>query len=362
MNNLRLVLLAALLCSASISRAQPALTKLSTGTRLELDGLSPSDRTELGRELSGEQPERDGNDLLCTRWGCVGGAVKIGGGDWRSSPDGLEALESNVGLFAGLEAAGPVPVLADYGVGAQAYASYGTYHLDGRVNDFGFNSAGAQRQEFYSVGLFRRPDLSGPWSSRWGLGLVHDFSFNQNASEFILNYGMEQWRAKASYELTEAHEVGLWGAMHSGAATGRAFEGVTLYFRPVDQLNLFYKYNLPRGGSVNAYAGPGVGSHFPMITLGGHPYNGLLWTLGGGFDLPVTDYIGVFAGLSYGIPRVEGPGSISAHETTIYSGQAGVRFFWGGNGKVRDDTGRRWMPYLPAPDNGSFAAQSSFSL
>jgi hypothetical protein len=369
MKNLRPPLLASLLlCAlASHGRAATFYQKLSTGTRLELDGLSSDDRARLGRELSGEEPKSSGNDLLCSRWGCVGGTVALGGASWHASPDG--SFGSNSGLFAGFEAAAPVPGLQDHGVGAQLSASYGVYDLTGRTPVFPFateNLSAVQRQELYSLGLFRRPDPSGAaWHSRVGLGLAYDFSFNQNASEWATYYQLRQWRYKASYLLDGTHEIGLWGAMHSGAATRvdlvSGNVALSVLYRPVDQLNLFYKHNLAGGGSLSVYAGPGVGSHTP-IAANGTAYAGTQWTLGAGAALPVSDHWGVFADLAYATPHLEGARGIAASCVYVSLAQAGLRFFWGGNARVRDDSGRRWMPYVPAPNNGSFVAQSSQSF
>ena len=43
-----------------------------------------------------------------------------------------------------------------------------------------------------------------------------------------------------------------------------------------------------------------------------------------------------------------------------YTVSAGLRFYWGANARVHADTGKRWMPYLSAPDNSSFIIQPNF--
>jgi hypothetical protein len=271
-----------------------------------------------------------------------------------------------------VSAAAPLARFARYGVGVQLSARYGIYKFD-RAEGTSFSPRNTpEQQQLYSVGIFRRPDPFGPPRMRWGAGLAYDVSINRNASEFLNDYTLRQWRAKASYMLAPAHEIGLWGAVHSGSPA-TDWSPMTLVgpspfpfrYRPIDQVNLFYKYRLPSGGSLEAYAGPGVGGHldvppppplgfpFPTPAPG---YHGLLWTAGAKAEVPFSDSWSLFARGAYGLPS---GGAESTYEMHVSSMEFGFRYFWGANARERDDSGKRWMPYLEEPDNGSFAAQTN---
>ncbi|MCX5797682.1 MAG: hypothetical protein NTY77_19505 [Elusimicrobia bacterium] len=350
--------------AARPSRAGSALDKLSPAARAEIERLSPAERAELSGVQPGSAataPSRtgsDGNDWLCTRWGCVGGTVLAAAGSWHSSPDG--SYPENLGWSAGVDAAAPIPALEQYGLGAQFAWSYGQFDLNGRAS--ASPDYTVQQQQFYSLGLFRRPDPSGSWWLRWGLGAAHDFSANRSAGTRADIFTLRQWRLKASYDITRAHGVGMWGVLHQGDADVPRSATVVDIYRSVDQLNFFYRYHLPEGGSLSAYLGPGIGGTITngrtgVIQLGGHPFK---YTFGADARVPITDHLALFGDLAFAKPNIAPGKSGNASVLSTYSLQAGLRFYWGGNARVRDDTGRHWMPYLPDANNGNFIAQSNF--
>jgi len=302
-------------------------------------------------------PAVDGNDILCTQWGCVGGSLTASYSSWRSIPDG--DYQNNFGPAFGLDVAAPIPVLSQYGLGVQAAASYGTYDLAGRDSTPPSNP---QRQQFVSLGLFRRPDPSGAWWSRWGAGAAYDVSFNHNAGTQANSYVISQVRGQASYDIAGGHEAGLWFADYSGTASSGFNEylpKVANRYRAVDQLNFFYKYNMSHGGYLRAYVGPGIGGQSASLANNGA---GRVFTetLGADAEAPLCDYASLYGGFSYGRPRL----TISPYEhfASIFEENtvtAGLRFYWGGNARARADGGRRWMPYLDAPNNANFVAQSN---
>jgi hypothetical protein len=353
----------------SAVHADPSSVNVSSTTRQELDGLSAEDRANLGRELIGGQAAPKGSDFLCYRGGCAGGSLSFGESDWRSSPEGT--YQDAQGWFAGAQAAAPLARFARYGIGVQVSARYGVYKIAREERSISFTpGTSPELQQLYSVGLFRRPDPFGPPRMRWGAGLAYDISVNNAASEFLNNYVLRQWRAKISYLLTPAHELGLWGAVHSGSPTTDwtqvAFPPTSPFpirYRSIDQVNLFYKYRLSGGGSLEAYAGPGLRDHLDVPTNPVFPfptpvpgYHGLLWTAGGRAEFPVNDRWGFFARGSYGYPSGWAAATYAMHVSSM---EFGARYFWGANAKERNDSGKRWMPYLEEPDNGNFAAQTN---
>jgi hypothetical protein len=372
--------------TATFAQNSAPLAQLSPATRAELLKLSPSERAALARQLLGNRTKAvvpataappiappppvvakaaaapplktDGNDFLCTNSGCVGGTLMIGAGAFGAEPQGT--YPDNFGAFGGGNAAAPIPVLEAFGFGAQLAATAGVYNFGGKVSP-GATLNEMSSQSFLSAGLFRRPDPYGPLLSRFGVGFVYDVSFNNNMNTFGQNYTLEQWRLKASYDITPTHEVGVWAAIHANSVTcATCAFGTPNTIRSLDQLNFFYKYNLADGGFVDFYAGPGI-DHFSIAPNGfavAANYQGLKWTIGADASVPISDYFAVFADVAYGAPNANpaigfSPAGGFAGAEQAWMAMAGLRFYWGGNARVHEDTGRHWMPYLADPNNGS---------
>ncbi len=352
--------------AAACASAQSVLDKLSPQTRAEIEKLSPSERAQLA---SGTADSDD--DFLCTRWGCVGGVLSAGVDDFQNVSQG--DYPSETGLTAGFSAAAPVPGLQDYGVGVQTSVSYGQYAWNGRDSLAPYDSFG--RQELYSVGLFRRPNPFGATPlERWGIGGAFDTSANRSMGSRADTYTLSQYRFKTSYDFSASHEIGLWGALRDntasvlGTAPNYSNKQTVNSYRGVDQLNFFYKYSLSEGGSLTAYAGPGVGGSIINPHLPGNYYSNLIGLHGhvyratGGLSavIPFSDRLALFSDASYGMPDAAPLRSPQASATAGFSLSTGLRWYWGRNARAHDDTGKRWMPYLSAPNNGSFLTQSNF--
>ena len=304
----------------------------------------------------------DGNDLLCTRWGCAGGALRGEVSSWRANPEG--DYQNNDGAALALEAAAPLPFLADYGLGVQGSLSQGTYDLSGRDSKAPNNP---QTQQFVSFGLFRRPNPTGNRLERWGAGLVYDTMYNKNAGTQSNTFLIRQVRGKVSYDVSGGHEVGLWfAAYHGTALTGmnEYFASTPNAYRGVDQLNFFYKYDLAHGGDLSAYFGPGVGGQSiapdSSNLLKPDQSRVFTFTVGANATVPICDYAAFTGGFSYGRPNSMTNGIMTdSNIFEAFSVSVGLKAYFGGNARVREDAGRHWMPYVPAPDNGSFVTQSN---
>ena len=373
LNPTRFLLTLILAVSAASARAQNALEKLSPGARAEIERLSPTERDELAGVAQTPSANSDGNDFLCSRWGCIGGALRLGFDDWKSVPEG--DYPSKYGSSIGFESASPIPGLQSYGLGAQLAMSYGLYSLNGR--DFSQPKDSYTQQQFYSVGLFRRPDpFGGSWTKRWGAGVAYDAQGNRSAGSRADTFTLQQIRAKASFYLSASHEVGIWTAwrLNSVNVFNEQAIGVASLendtYASVDQLNFFYKYAFANGGSVSAYIGPGVGGSItqpsqvdtfvgaPNIPgAGPHVFR---MTTGAQAVAPFNDRFALYGGGSYGMPDISPMRSPQASVLNAWTVSTGIRFYWGANARVHDDSGRHWMPYLPAPDNGNFIQQSNY--
>jgi hypothetical protein len=305
--------------------------------------------------------DSSGGGLGCTQWGCVGGSATGSVSSWRSSSEG--DYQNNDGASLTLDAAAPIPFLAEYGLGVQGSLSDGVYDLGGRDSNKNTNPQG---QQFVSFGIFRRPDVDGAWWSRWGAGLVYDTSYNEDFGTQVNNIMIRQLRGKASYDIAGGHEAGVWFTDYSGTAHSSNNEytaGVENSYRAVDQLNFFYKYNMERGGSLSAYFGPGVGGQsIELDSASGKPNHSRVftYTFGANATVPFCDYASFTGGFSYARPNDMLNGALaSANLFDAFSLSMGMRVYFGGNARVREDSGRRWMPYVTAPDNASFITQSN---
>jgi hypothetical protein len=363
---IRFSIIAVLLISAARpGYAQSAFDKLSPSAREEILKLTPAELAEIAGRPRGAGTETDGNDFLCTRWGCVGGTLRLAADTWRSSADG--DWTQNNGFLAGLDAAAPVPFLEEYGVGAQIALSDAYYDFDGRASS---PDQSLQTQQFYSFGLFRRPKSSGPWQSRWGLGAAYDFEVNHAAGTRADAYTLRQWRMKTSFDVTAAQEIGAWFAAFQNTTYVPALQylgpNIIDSYRTADQLNFFYKYNFLRGSFLSVHVGPGVGGSIlpngPAIhnsvspnKLANHPY---MFTLGADAAAPLSDHFAIYGGWAYAQPSIASTPAPAAAAVEAFSLQSGVRFYWGGNARAREDAGKHWMPYLPDANNANMMTQS----
>ena len=280
----------------------------------------------------------------------------------------------NFGWVLGGNIAAPIPFLSQYGLGVQLSGSKANYNFGGKATP-GSQLTGGSDQSFLSVGLFRRPDVDGVWWSRFGVGAVTDFAWLKNSGDFGATASLQQLRYKVSYDVMDQHEIGIWGVKHIGSsecypagmpAGNTCALGLTLNTRSLDQLNFFYKYNLDQGGSLSAYIGPGIDDG--PKAQGGFPvtgqYQGARYTLGADGTVPVSDYVALFSNIAYAAPHTSHMRGISPTGNTAaaeqdWSVMAGVRFYWGGNARVREDTGRHWMPYVPDLNNSGLLQASS---
>ena len=352
-----------LVALAGPSWAQSVYDKLSPGTRAEVEKLSAADRAQLRAGGASD------NDFLCSRWGCVGGDLRLGFDDWK--PIGQGDYWSNFGSSIGLEAASPIPGLQDHGIGAQVATSFGVYNWNGRDSSPPRDSM--TRQEMFSAGLFRRPDPFGSAWSRWGLGFVYDISGNRSADSRTDTYTIAQWRVQASFYLTPSQEIGVWTAWRDNSSTMAGispFGGAPAVdtYAATDQLNFFYKYSFASGGHVRVYMGPGVGgsitqnlaTNFTGFFIPGMGPHAFRATMGADAVAPINERFALYGATSYGLPDVSPMRSPQASVLNAWMVSTGIRFYWGANVRVHEDSGRRWMPYLSAPDNGNFITQTNY--
>jgi hypothetical protein len=303
--------------------------------------------------FAADTTDASGNDILCASWGCVGGSVTGSYQTFHGNSDGDWGSEE--GPVLGLDLATPIPGLQDYGVGAQGSFSEGWYTFDGK-GSVGGNEF-AQKQTFLSAGLFRRPDPAGEWWSRFGAGFAYDVAKNHGFGTDNDVFPLRQFRGKASYIIAGGNEVGFWFTEYHKTTQ---VDSSTRY-RAGNQVNLFYKYAFENGGHVGFFAGKGRAARLAN-SITNQPFNShyeFKYNLGADAAAPINEYLGVYGGFTYGKPNLRNAMGDEGQIHRAYSVATGLRLFWGGNARVRDDSGRHWMPYLPDLDNGSMLTVSS---
>jgi hypothetical protein len=278
----------------------------------------------------------------------IGIEVFTGVESWRNITNDL--LHDTAGPVAGGNIGVPIPVLRDYGIGAQFGASYSAGDLDGRAIFDGEslnNSDTAEQQTFITVGLFRRAFDGDHISSRFSVGIAHDWMIGEAYGYYGQNITLSQWRGQIGYMLNASNEIGVWGTLRdSGAAKFDAY-GDQIDYRALNQVNLFWHHNFNSGANSWLYFGM---PQQTTISQGGGSLG--TFTMGAKFTVPICDRVALYAEGSYMRPSAS-VGFYGGLEDA-YSVGFGLAFYPGGSAATRTVAGNCWMPYLPVANNGSF--------
>ena len=71
----------------------------------------------------------------------------------------------------------------------------------------------AEQQVFLTAGLFRRAFAGDHFSSRFSVGIAHDWMVNEAYGLYAQSFTISQWRGQIGYMLNEANEIGVWGTV-----------------------------------------------------------------------------------------------------------------------------------------------------
>ncbi len=305
----------------------------------------------------------------CDQCPGIGIETSFGVQCWRSVVD--SELQNNAGPIVSANVGVPIPVLREFGIGAQAGVSYAAADLDGRENiSTDGNDSRVQQQTFFTVGLFRRAFDSNNFNSRFSVGIAYDWMLNNEYGLLAQSPTLGQWRGQIGYCLSACNEIGIWGThADRNDDNGRVSEALILY-RPLSQINLFWHHTFCSGAncwlsigmpehvhtvSVETF-GAGAGDNVVTTTIRNDGSLGE-YTLGATFIVPISNCWALYANGSYMRPTA-GPGPW-ASEDDAYSIGFGLTFYPGGNARTRTVAGNCWMPYLPVANNGSFLVDSN---
>jgi hypothetical protein len=239
-----------------------------------------------------------------------------------------------------------LPLWSSQGLGGQFGLSYGTFDWHGRGST-ATDTAGWAEELIWSVGVFQRAspcDLDCGLPVSWGISYdwMRTDNFGLDSNEVLLT----QWRAQAEYALSACDAVGVWATLHDrGDGQGNIIIGHS-HLESLDQINAFWRHKLESDAEFRVWAGaaadPGE------------------FSVGGELNIPLSCHFAAFMAAHYIKPSASGGDGLGWHDE-YYMLTAGISYFPGGTAFSDTVFGRRWMPYLLVPDNGSFAARTDAS-
>jgi len=249
----------------------------------------------------------------------------------------------NNGINAGVNFGTRLGSFSDLtGVGFQIGGSTAVYDWVGTDYRL-FRQDEGQVQGFVTYGLFRHATDDSPWSA----AVVQDWMINANYGVFASNPTLSQLRVQAGYAVSDATEVGIWGAFRV-MDDSRDVPGVgTVRWRSIDQISGYWHYQWNSCGP-ETWVWIGIPERDRLGASGslGDYYVGALTTA------PLSDRVGLYALVTYMHPSAR-PGGVGATEDA-WNFTIGLAFYPGANARNRSVYGQTWMPRLPVANNGYF--------
>ncbi|MBS0209588.1 MAG: hypothetical protein JSS27_11615 [Planctomycetes bacterium] len=296
------------------------------------------------------------------------GVYAISGYDsWRGPSQGTFA--GNNGGNSGVNMA--FPLLRDRGIAFQVGGTFGLYNWNGNAAATGAALGGPvpvgntnqqmQSQLFLTYGFFRRADTD----RRISWGVVQDWMVVNNFGVAGDSFSLSQFRGQVAYAMSDRNEVGLWGslAVMGGGSTLNGDQ-----YRSVQQINAFYHRKFARGGADGWFyiglpetyrlAGPSsvIGiAGVPTSNFGGGSLGCL--TLGTNVIAPINDRVSLYANWAYLAPSSAYSASAAADQ--IWNLQFGFMFYPGNAARSSTVAGRKFMPYMPVANNGTFMVDTN---
>lgn len=254
--------------------------------------------------------------------------------DFRSLPEG--SWNGNMGAFASLNLRGDLPRSFALQVGG----SYGIYDWNGRSST-PYKRSGAVQQQGFITGAFS-------WETpcRFGIkaGFAYDCMFNRNFGLFAENPFLDQVRGQLGYLFLKRHEFGAW-ATYGIHTSHEEAQHISLKFRGISQVNLFYCNYFSRGG-------------YAMI-WGGTPYRrGLMfssgrpgaYTIGARLSAPLSTCWTLFGHAAFMGGR--STSAIPSSSNNASNVSVGLTYFFGRR-KIQQ------TPYMNIADNSNFLVDTN---
>lgn len=252
---------------------------------------------------------------------------------FRSLPEG--SFGNNWGGITALNLKAPLP--ASFSI--QLAGSYGLYDWYGRSSTL--SSSGAlQQQGFITFAVSKQTEKS----SGLNAGFAYDCMLNKNFGLFATNPLFYQIRGQMGYLIKASNEVGIWASYGINVAHEEAQE-ITLRFRAISQVNLFWCHYYKNNGYTMIWAGTPY--RRGLMVTSGRPGT---FTLGAQFSIPMTTYFAIQGTAAYmGARHVSGikPSSNYAADIAI-----GITYTFGKRRIVH-------TPYMTPANNSNFMADTN---
>jgi hypothetical protein len=288
----------------------------------------------------------DGGAPTCEQHPRLGVVGLLGFDSFHGFSDG--DYQSKFGAVTGVNAGGPLPGLAQYGVGWQVGSTFGIYDWDGRAS--GFHDSSSMQQVFMTAGLFRKPA-----EGRLSLGVVYDWMLANDWGTFAVAPTLGQWRAQAEYAFSDRNSVGVFGTIHERSHSQRAFgTAVTIENSTVDQIDLFWHHKYCCG--ADSWLWVGVPDHTKLEAHGSLGE----FILGGNVQIPLSAQIALYGNMQYMRPTASAGDDASRLQT--YDIGVGIIWYPGRNAHTATVNGRCWTPYMPVANNASFLVDQNRTL
>ncbi len=272
-------------------------------------------------------------------------ALFFAGDGWKSNTD--DDNNNNFGFRAGFNSGlglGSLPIRAQIG------ASYGGYNFYGRENSDDINEAGTEQQVFLTGGIYMPSDVCCGRRLSWGV--VWDYMHGENYGEDAWNVNLHQVRGRIGYALSEANEVGVWGAFSVIDDTVIDQDEDEVPFRAMSQASVYWKRNWAYGADTTVYVGGAEEPGQLVLGLRGHA--------------PLSCRVALFGNIHYIVPSTS-PGDSDpngfddSYADETWNVTFGIVFYPGAKAASHSVSGHCGLPYLPVADNGTFAVRAPTS-
>jgi hypothetical protein len=289
----------------------------------------------------------------CPEWGLYGFSAID---SFRGLADGT--FQNNNGVVTGVNLASAVPWFDRYGIGWQAGGSFAGYDFSGRTSNPPNNSA--QTQGFATLGFFRRADADCPIS----VGFVYDAMINHNFGVWAQSPFLSQFRGQVAYALSASNEIGVWGTIRDHGST-QTTGGVPVSYRAYDQGNLFWHHKYACGGADSwLYVGMPQRNRLGQNDAAPGGGTGSLgsFIVGGNVIVPITNYCSLYSNAMYMKPSARAGvnfAGVDAASQEFWNISFGIAFYPGASARSSTVAGRKWMPYMPVANNGSFMVDTN---
>ncbi len=176
-----------------------------------------------------------------------------------------------------------VPLLADYGIGAQVGTGITATSNAVRVYELLGESTG-RRQNYTTVGLFQRCENGFAW------GFVHDFLAQDYYDEFALG----QWRLRSSYRIGVNHEFGATAMLPSFGDSGVFGASTAVELQPITQGHIYWRQFWETGAQTTTWLGMAEGHGEDNAVTGFSPAKDEQFLFGADVLMPLTNRLAIF--------------------------------------------------------------------